>query len=230
MITTNTPTPNPGSVEANALGCPCPQMDNGYGDPARREFDGWVIREGCPVHPMPPVQAAASDTACYFCGVTFAEDEAPDNYCFGCHEYVCTTCIEYGPEVCGPHPVEGHTYGIIEDDGPPLGRMSIADFRRLGYLQEANRHFFHPLGLALEVTIDEDGTERLSGIWDWRDDLEGIYYDEGMIDPEKTGYVWDGSVRRRRERVNRLGYYIQPVPVPAHVPSEGTCADPLQQL
>lgn len=44
--------PNPGSDEAVALGCLCPRMDNGYGDPEQREFPGWVITESCPVHPF----------------------------------------------------------------------------------------------------------------------------------------------------------------------------------
>ena len=34
----------------------------------------------------------------------------------------------------------------------------------------------HPLGLALEIIIKDDGKEQLGGIWDYRDDEEGIYY------------------------------------------------------
>lgn len=34
--------------------------------------------------------------------------------------------------------------------------------------------FFHPLGLALEVTVDDDGTEKPGGIWDYRDAPDGI--------------------------------------------------------
>ena len=34
--------------------------------------------------------------------------------------------------------------------------MNIREFRELGYLQEANRLFFHPHGLALEVTCTEE--------------------------------------------------------------------------
>ena len=40
-----------------------------------------------------------------------------------------------------------------------IKRIDIAEFRRLGLLQEANRRFFHPLGLALEVTIGKDDAE-----------------------------------------------------------------------
>lgn len=31
--------------------------------------------------------------------------------------------------------------------------MDVAEFRELGFLQEANRQFFHPLGLALSVAV-----------------------------------------------------------------------------
>ncbi len=54
-----------------------------------------------------------------------------------------------------------------------IKRIDIKEFREAGYLQEANRRFFHPLGLALEITRHEDGTETLSGVWDYRDDPEG---------------------------------------------------------
>jgi hypothetical protein len=37
--------------------------------------------------------------------------------------------------------------------------MNIKEFREFGYLQELNRKYLHPLGLALEVTIDEKGHE-----------------------------------------------------------------------
>jgi len=55
-------------------------------------------------------------------------------------------------------------------------RMDIKEFREVGYLQEANRLFFHPLGLALEVIVEDDGTEKIGGVWDYRDDPEGIVF------------------------------------------------------
>lgn len=104
--------------------------------------------------------------------------------------------------------------------------MAIAEFQALGFLQEANRQFFHPHGLALEITTvkAEPGTWRavtlgepeldavrallagetitdeardaiaqrieegndwgagdkwLSGIWDYRDDPEGVTFGSG---------------------------------------------------
>ena len=70
-----------------------------------------------------------------------------------------------------------------------IKRIDIKEFREKGFLQEANRLFFHPLGLALEVMIDEDGSEKLGGVWDYRDDPEGILFREGEINQEKITHV-----------------------------------------
>lgn len=88
--------------------------------------------------------------------------------------------------------------------------MDIDEFREGGYLQEVNRRFFHPLGLALEVTVGEDGhAASLVGIWDNRDDPEGMSYGPGMIDTEKREKVSDEFDRKYQERRRILGYTIQ---------------------
>jgi hypothetical protein len=46
-----------------------------------------------------------------------------------------------------------------------IKKIDIKEFREKGYLQELNRQFLHPLGLALEITINDDGTEIISGVW-----------------------------------------------------------------
>lgn len=50
-----------------------------------------------------------------------------------------------------------------------MKKISIEEFVTSGYLQEANRLFFHRVGLALEVTVDDEGVYLLTGIWDCRD-------------------------------------------------------------
>ena len=56
-------------------------------------------------------------------------------------------------------------------------RIDIKEFRAKGFLREVNRQFFHPLGLALEAIINEEtGEESLGGVWDYRDDPEGMFY------------------------------------------------------
>ena len=60
-----------------------------------------------------------------------------------------------------------------------IKRMDIKAFQNRGYLQEANRLFFHPLGLALTVSRnDKDGSMTLHSIQDSRDDPEGIVFKE----------------------------------------------------
>jgi len=103
-----------------------------------------------------------------------------------------------------------------------IKRISIKEFREKGYLQELNRRFLHPLGLALEVIVSEDGSEKLGGIWDYRDDKEGMHY--GLNDSEftnqerleafKTKYnlieTEINEKRSRREKI--LGFYQEPIP------------------
>ena len=51
-----------------------------------------------------------------------------------------------------------------------IKKIDIKEFREKGYLQELNRRFLHPLGLALEIRQRHDGTEILGEIWDYREE------------------------------------------------------------
>lgn len=70
-------------------------------------------------------------------------------------------------------------------------------FVDLGLLQEANRQFFHPRGLALEVQLSVDifpgGASMpdhfIVGIWDDRADPDGMRFADGVIDPIKAATV-----------------------------------------
>lgn len=66
-----------------------------------------------------------------------------------------------------------------------IKKIDIKEFREKGYLQELNRRFLHPLGLALEILIDDNGNEKLGEIWDYREDKEGIYYNISNSDIER---------------------------------------------
>jgi hypothetical protein len=112
----------------------------------------------------------------------------------------------------------------------PVKSIGIAEFRELGFLQELNRTFLHPLGMALEVVIEEcercggdgvekyppkeactgcDGagfTERLGRIWDYRDDPEGMEFGPGYgLDPEKAAYVDAERGNRAAHRLKLFG-------------------------
>lgn len=94
-----------------------------------------------------------------------------------------------------------------------VNRIDIAEFRREGYLQELNRRFLHPLGLALEVVVEKDGSERLGGVWDCRDDPEGIRFVSADLSTcsARVDALW---AERTPAREAALGYVIQPVTPP----------------
>lgn len=95
-----------------------------------------------------------------------------------------------------------------------IKRIDIAEFRRLGFLQEVNRQFLHPLGLALEVHIESDGTERLGGVWDYRDDPEGITYEGELPDAAKAASVAAERAKHAAARRALFGAVVQPVATP----------------
>lgn len=92
-----------------------------------------------------------------------------------------------------------------------ISYIDIQEFREAGYLQEANRRFFHPLGLALEIFVEEDGTERLDGIWDYRQDPEGVIFGDGVADVEKARRVDAEIESHRPAREALFGDIIQPL-------------------
>jgi hypothetical protein len=97
----------------------------------------------------------------------------------------------------------------MSDNG--IKYIDIAEFRRLGFVQELNRRFLHPLGLALEVVLNEDGTETLGGVWDYREDPEGIYYADLPEEAQIKAYAMDELwLQRYRARTAALGWMVQP--------------------
>lgn len=99
-----------------------------------------------------------------------------------------------------------------------IKKIEIKEFREKGYLQELNRRFLHPLGLALEILIENDGSEKLGGIWDYRNDLEGIYYDYANSNTERQNkfiknkeFIDNEFNIRNKNRKNILGFDIEPI-------------------
>lgn len=85
-----------------------------------------------------------------------------------------------------------------------IGRIRILDPDRAGAMDD------------LEALVDagevlQPGDEILSGIWDCRDDPEGIIFGDGLIDAEKARLVTDEINLRSLARVASLGYLIQDV-------------------
>lgn len=90
--------------------------------------------------------------------------------------------------------------------------MSAEEFQSSGLLQEVNRQFFHPLGLAMTIYVNEDGTKSYGSVLDCRADPMGIWYSPGSIDAAKA-QRWAGDMNRMAiSRLDGLGYIVQPVP------------------
>lgn len=99
----------------------------------------------------------------------------------------------------------------MKDD--KIKRMDIKEFREKGYLQELNRRFLHPLGLALEVEVEDNGNEKLGGVWDYRKDEEGIYYDINNSNEERLKRFYENKkfidneiIERGIKRREKLGF------------------------
>lgn len=94
--------------------------------------------------------------------------------------------------------------------------ITPAEFRDLGFLQEVNRQFLHPLGLALEVVIcEETGEVTLGRIWDYRDALAGIIFEGDALDTpdarikaRRVAHLFHSKARERRDE---MGYVVQPL-------------------
>lgn len=99
-----------------------------------------------------------------------------------------------------------------------INKMSVKEFRENGYLQELNRQFLHPLGLALEINI-VDGEEYISGIWDYRNDKIGIIYDLENSNRERierfqknAAFVEEQKQKISPNRIQLFGDIIEPIP------------------
>lgn len=98
--------------------------------------------------------------------------------------------------------------------------IDIKEFRDFGWVQEINRLMLHPAGLALVVKTDEHGNETLAGVWDYRDDPEGMAFggpdrpDRPTpygLDPEKAERVAAAMVSKAEARFKLFGSNVQVV-------------------
>lgn len=96
--------------------------------------------------------------------------------------------------------------------------IDLKEFVEKGYLQEANRLFFHPLGLSLAITIDESGDSvGIQGILDCRDDPEGVLFgpsftpEQANMRESKAETIKAEMAKRLKYRTDNLGFDVQPV-------------------
>lgn len=101
----------------------------------------------------------------------------------------------------------------MDESAKDQGFMDMREFRDFGYLQEANRVFFHPLGLCLGVMVDSDDPDWSKAelvVRDLRNVPDGVFFYEKVISKEKIERVWCEWRKRSQKRSKKVGRPIQP--------------------
>jgi hypothetical protein len=111
----------------------------------------------------------------------------------------------------------------FQDPQPP--KLDLNDFITEGYLQEANRQFFHIHGLALAVQFRGEKPVGMC-IYDARDDPEGFVFEDDAIDYQKTARVFAERLAHANSRraLFQQSSEMQPVKVPDDVKQEAVAA------
>ena len=93
--------------------------------------------------------------------------------------------------------------------------INLKEFRDFGYLQEVNRLFFHPLGLALimECGDEDENLSRLS-VQDFRYLNEGPRFPESLIGIQKAERIEAEREARDYYRRKAFGWDKQPACLP----------------
>jgi len=95
-----------------------------------------------------------------------------------------------------------------EQKGPSINdmnQMTVGEFIRDGYLQEVNRLFFHPLGLALSVRLDGnihiDGEEEF-----WKKNAELTEFSVSILDSrdDPEGWIFSELTESDIERAEKI--------------------------
>jgi len=94
-----------------------------------------------------------------------------------------------------------------------IKRMKLKEFRDFGYLQEVNRKFFHPLGLAMAVSRDQDDNPVSIHIFDGRKEPEAFTFDSVSGETFKTKFknIKREWISRSKVRKVLLGFMIQEI-------------------
>jgi hypothetical protein len=103
-------------------------------------------------------------------------------------------------------------HNSLPTDIPTLRLEEILD---KGILQEVNRRFFNPLGLALEIVPEQDSDGYFqTAIWDFRNDPQSATFDEEVVTSEiakeKRRTIESMLKSEKKKRMKELGYQIQP--------------------
>ena len=109
------------------------------------------------------------------------------------------------------NPITEIKVGVVID--PVI--IPASELIALGYVQEANRKFFHPRGIALAVDPTVTGGF-YAQFYDARDDPEGYYFAKETLNTSEARRKADNMAERMlihsSARINLFGYPIQPIP------------------
>jgi len=70
----------------------------------------------------------------------------------------------------------------------------------------------HPLGMAMEIKINDDNSKEFGGIWDYRDDPEGLLYDEETLASgmkKLSKFMEEFGAAKLQQRMDALGFITQ---------------------
>jgi len=90
-----------------------------------------------------------------------------------------------------------------------IKKITAKEFREIGGLQEVNRCFLHPRGLAIEIIVGDDGSESFGDVWDYRGDNEGMIFSDGQIDQDKCKTFQELYDSKKKARKLAIGTIIQ---------------------
>lgn len=94
-------------------------------------------------------------------------------------------------------------------------KMDLIEFMEEGYLQEVNRQFLHPLGLALSLDVNADTGEAIElSVFDARDEDDyGIVFADltSEEDRRKWKRIVDEADSRDQDRIKKFGFILQPI-------------------
>jgi hypothetical protein len=88
------------------------------------------------------------------------------------------------------------------------------ELRTTGILQEINRQFLHPLGLALDVLVDPKTGKAtgLGGIQDHREASGGVIFSDDMLSKAKARKIREMRKKNLAERKKLFnGAVVQPI-------------------
>jgi len=107
--------------------------------------------------------------------------------------------------------MEQSTHGTFPLEFGSLQLMDLRAWCEFGHLQEVNRAYFHPRGMALTLVLDDELREPYLVVQS-TDDKEGWIIDPVLPETvEKARRVQAELEEKKPVREHALGYWIQPI-------------------